>query len=146
MNSKPPLEEELVYTDDRVIGRALRWSAVAFVALVLAGTGGYLVWKRKPAPAPSRLTKLAAPTVPERPQAEIPVARFSDITQESGVAFIHNNGAYGEKLLPETMGGGVAFLDYDNDGYQDSPLRQLELLALACSRRQTVAHDGPLPQ
>jgi hypothetical protein len=35
------------------------------------------------------------------------------------VNFIHDNGAYGEKLLPETMGGGVAFLDYDNDGSQD---------------------------
>ena len=47
------------------------------------------------------------------------MAKFTDITKEAGITFIHNNGAYGEKLLPETMGGGVAFFDYDNDGHQD---------------------------
>src|SRR5947208_11081280 len=48
-----------------------------------------------------------------------PDAKFTDITAASGINFVHVNGAYGEKLLPETMGGGVAFLDYDNDGHQD---------------------------
>jgi len=115
----PPPEEELVYTDDRIIGRAMRWSLVAFVTIVIAGIGTVLIFKRKPAAAPSQITKFAAPTVPTRPQAEIPSAKFSDITRQAGVNFTHNNGAYGEKLLPETMGGGVAFLDYDNDGSQD---------------------------
>src|ERR1041385_867757 len=50
---------------------------------------------------------------------EIPTVKFADITEESGITFVHNNGAYGEKLLPESMSGGVAFLDYDNDGHQD---------------------------
>src|SRR6267142_7136805 len=50
---------------------------------------------------------------------EIPSAKFTDITKTSGIAFVHMNGAYGEKLLPETMGGGVAFFDYDNDGHAD---------------------------
>src|SRR6266850_7506455 len=50
---------------------------------------------------------------------EIPFAKFTDITREAGIKFTHVNGAYGEKLLPETMGGGVAFFDYDNDGSQD---------------------------
>jgi hypothetical protein len=50
---------------------------------------------------------------------EIPFAKFTDITKEAGIAFFHNNGAYGDKLLPETMGGGVAFFDYDNDGHED---------------------------
>ncbi|HEX5220088.1 MAG TPA: CRTAC1 family protein [Verrucomicrobiae bacterium] len=50
---------------------------------------------------------------------EAPVARFTDITREAGLTFTHVNGAYGDKLLPETMGGGVAFLDYDNDGAPD---------------------------
>src|SRR5581483_11221575 len=31
----------------------------------------------------------------------------------------HNNGAFGKKYLPETMGPGCAFIDYDNDGYPD---------------------------
>ncbi|HTL55413.1 MAG TPA: CRTAC1 family protein [Candidatus Limnocylindrales bacterium] len=50
---------------------------------------------------------------------EIPVSKFSDITPASGITFTHVNGAYGDKLLPETMGGGVAFFDFDNDGKQD---------------------------
>jgi len=50
---------------------------------------------------------------------EIPTAKFTDITKEAGIGFVHNSGAYGEKLLPESMSGGVAFLDYDNDGHQD---------------------------
>lgn len=44
---------------------------------------------------------------------------FRDITQKSGIRFIHNNAAFGKKYLPETMGPGVAFIDYDNDGWQD---------------------------
>jgi hypothetical protein len=45
--------------------------------------------------------------------------RFEDITAAAGIRFTHNNGAFGKKWLPETMGSGVAFLDYDNDGWQD---------------------------
>ncbi|MCO6455320.1 MAG: CRTAC1 family protein [Pirellulaceae bacterium] len=33
--------------------------------------------------------------------------------------FVHHNGAQGDKRLPESMGSGCAFLDYDNDGRQD---------------------------
>jgi hypothetical protein len=44
---------------------------------------------------------------------------FEDITRAAGIHFIHNNGSFGQKWLPETMGPGVAFLDYDNDGWQD---------------------------
>src|SRR5438132_12015681 len=49
----------------------------------------------------------------------IPVVRFTDITEAAGITFRHTNGAFGKKLLPETMGSGVAFLDYDGDGRQD---------------------------
>jgi hypothetical protein len=48
-----------------------------------------------------------------------PPVEFTDITRQSGINFSHVNGAYGDKLLPETMGSGVAFFDYDNDGDQD---------------------------
>jgi hypothetical protein len=44
---------------------------------------------------------------------------FSDITAQTGIHFTHNNGAFGKKWLPETMGPGCAFIDYDNDGYPD---------------------------
>jgi hypothetical protein len=45
--------------------------------------------------------------------------QFRDITSQAGIHFTHNNGAFGKKWLPETMGPGCAFIDYDNDGYPD---------------------------
>src|SRR5215467_8727047 len=50
--------------------------------------------------------------------AQAPV-RFTDITQSSGIKFTHHNGAFGGKYLPETLGPGCAFIDYDGDGYPD---------------------------
>jgi enediyne biosynthesis protein E4 len=44
---------------------------------------------------------------------------FTDITKEAGIRFVHNSGAFGKKYLPETMGAGCAFIDYDNDGWLD---------------------------
>ena len=44
---------------------------------------------------------------------------FEDITHAAGIRFTHNTGAFGKKWLPETMGSGVAFIDYDDDGWQD---------------------------
>jgi len=45
--------------------------------------------------------------------------QFRDITVQAGIHFVHNNGAFGKKYLPETMGPGCAFIDYDNDGWPD---------------------------
>ena len=44
---------------------------------------------------------------------------FADVTTAAGIQFQHNSGAFGGKFLPETLGSGCAFLDYDNDGWQD---------------------------
>src|SRR6202140_2953449 len=44
---------------------------------------------------------------------------FADVTAAAGIQFQHNSGAFGGKFLPETLGSGCAFLDYDNDGWQD---------------------------
>jgi len=63
------------------------------------------------APAPP------APPLPRPIAASLPV--FTDVTKEAGIAFTHNNGAFGKKYLPETMGSGCAFLDYDGDGRLD---------------------------
>src|SRR6185369_11867738 len=48
-----------------------------------------------------------------------PGCRLVDVTAASGLQFQHNSGAFGQKYLPETMGPGCAFLDYDGDGWLD---------------------------
>jgi hypothetical protein len=53
------------------------------------------------------------------PEISSPGFKLVDVTRSAGVQFQHNSGAYGGKLLPETLGSGCAFLDYDRDGWQD---------------------------
>jgi enediyne biosynthesis protein E4 len=55
---------------------------------------------------------------PPDPAGTSPIT-FRDITPKASIRFVHNNAAFGKKYLPETMGPGVAFIDYDNDGWQD---------------------------
>lgn len=55
----------------------------------------------------------------ERQAVPVPLVRFTDVTEAAGIHFRHFNGATGKKLLPETMGAGVAALDFDGDGLQD---------------------------
>jgi len=56
------------------------------------------------------------PTHAQQPSEGV---HFVDVTQAAGIRFLHNNGAFGNKYLPETLGPGCAFIDYDNDGYPD---------------------------
>ena len=56
---------------------------------------------------------------PSPASATSPGVTFLDVTQQAGIRFVHNNGAFGKKFLPETLGPGVAFIDYDNDGWPD---------------------------
>jgi hypothetical protein len=51
--------------------------------------------------------------------AQSGAVRLADITRAAGITFTHNNGAFGRKYLPETLGSGAVFLDIDNDGRQD---------------------------
>jgi hypothetical protein len=53
------------------------------------------------------------------PPSASPGFHFTDVTSAAGINFKHNNGAFGGKFLPETLGSGCAFLDYDADGWQD---------------------------
>jgi hypothetical protein len=48
-----------------------------------------------------------------------PGFRLVDVTAAAGLTFRHNSGAFGGTFLPETLGSGCAFLDYDRDGWQD---------------------------
>ena len=111
--------EELGHVDDAVIGRAFRISGALLVLILVLVGAGYWISTRRQKSVVKQVTPLSAPVAMQTHSAEVPNSRFTDITTQSGIRFSHNNGAQGEKLLPETMGGGVAFLDYDGDSDQD---------------------------
>jgi hypothetical protein len=73
----------------------------------------------------------APPAEPPAPLA-LTGPLFEDLTEFSGLTFVHDAGREGNRELPETLGGGVCFLDYDGDGHldlylaQSGPLRELD--------------------
>ncbi len=104
--------------DDAVIGVALRRSlfAIGIVAVVVVAV---VLWRgqtREPEPVTEQA--LARPTA-AAPVPQPPAIPFTDITAAAGIRFRHDNGAAGERLLPETMGGGVAFFALDEDALPD---------------------------
>ena len=112
-------QDELVPEDDAIIGRVFRWSLLVVGAAALVVVAGVSLTRRDVAADTVREKELGA--VPDlAPEVErMPVVAFDDVTAEAGIDFTHESGARGEKLLPETMGSGVAFFDPDGDGDQD---------------------------
>ncbi len=118
-------DDELEYdgeleNDDAIIGTVFKWSSLGMLVLLVAIAGLVFVINRKPRVEPTVIDKDTSQIKHlEVDVQEIPLLKFTDVTAASGITFSHKNGAVGEKLLPETMGGGVAFLDYNGDGHQD---------------------------
>lgn len=87
----------------------MRLTAALLTAFVAAGCA-----QQPPAaenePVPAGAASGGAPAIP---------VTFVDVTEQAGIRFRHNSGAFGQKYLPETMGSGAAFLDADADGWQD---------------------------
>ncbi len=100
--------------------RAL-WGSLSLFGIIAVAVIAVLIWRSH---LGSQIVQISEHEVPG-PRASVseplapPELRFTDITRAAGINFVHETGAYGDRLLPETMGGGVAFLDYDNDGHQD---------------------------
>jgi hypothetical protein len=107
------------------------------VIVVLAGVGLYFgrsyLW---PSPAPVDVAPIGE-TISERVTFPAPKVRFTNVTDAAGVNFTHYNGAFGKRLLPETMSGGVCVLDFDGDGRQDI------LFVNACPWPGQPAPEGP---
>jgi hypothetical protein len=77
-----------------------------------------------PTPAPERTGRsYLTPDLPKNPPPPGPQARspltFADISTHSGINFRHAASKTSRKYLLETMGGGVAVFDFDNDGRMD---------------------------
>lgn len=91
--------------------------ALVAIAVAVVAIGAVVsVWFRKGPDVPSPPTLNAARSHEAR---DVPAIPFTDVTAACGIAFTHTNGFTPYKLLPETMGGGVACFDYDGDGRCD---------------------------
>src|ERR1700690_790187 len=88
----------------------VRGAASDSVSILLRGTRAAIVF--------AAIAAIILATSPHG-HAQNSAIHFEDVTRAAGIKFVNNSGAFGQKWLPETMGSGVAFLDYDNDGCQD---------------------------
>lgn len=106
--------------DELAIRKALFWSLMIILPAVLLITVVLVVINQKPVEiVKDRSQESVLSRLRNTTEIEIPKFAWRDVTEEAGIAFVHCNGASEEKLLPETMGGGVACFDYDRDGFTD---------------------------
>src|SRR4051812_9243615 len=52
-----------------------------------------------------------------KPNAPPRLPQYADVTAKAGIHFTHVNGASERRYVPETMGAGCAFIDFDQDGW-----------------------------
>lgn len=88
-----------------------RGQVIRFLALGLGmGLAGCQQASKSPAPPSATPTALTAASSP---------IQFENVTAKAGIRFTHFAGANGRLLMPESVGPGGAFFDYDNDGWLD---------------------------
>jgi hypothetical protein len=112
--------------------RVLFW--LACLASLAAATGLFFGVRHWLGQQQTKANSVTVTPLTQRQVISVPSVRFTDVTGAAGIRFRHFNGATGKKLLPETMGGAVAVLDYDGDGFQD---------LLFINGRAWPGQDGP---
>lgn len=119
MNDKQSSTSE-VNRGEAIIRRALLRSLAAII--LFAGVA-LVIWMIMHLERPVQTVeeaRIEAPAASSEPAPHVPPpVHFADVTDAAGIHFTHVNGAYGERLMPETIGSGAAFFDYDNDGDPD---------------------------
>ena len=104
----PPLKRSGL--NRREASLAIR-NSLLFVAILAAAIGVFMYWhNHRPA------IELTTASTTRPASVEPPQVTLTDITEQAGIKFVHENGAAGDKLLPETMGAGCAWIDYNNSG------------------------------
>lgn len=139
MTSTNPSDPNPDVENDAVIGAALQKSLVVFCVLCLPLIAVLAYLNANIETIESVESEVTLPEVREVGETPIPLLTMTEVSQRSGVVFTHQSGRYGQRLLPETMGSGVAVLDYNNDGNQDL------LLVNSCYWPWDERHDQPSP-
>lgn len=98
------------------MSKAVLVGVLALVAIVGIGVA---IYRSAQTDHPRGVSPPTSLNLDKRETRQVPRLIFTDVTEDAGIRFHHTNGASGKKLLPETMGSGVAFIDFDNDGNQD---------------------------
>lgn len=138
-STPPETLDEIATGNDASITHALVASVVVLGLLATVAVAVAVWLNQSPPVIATQPSELIRPALRELPPVQIPSVQFTDITQSAGLHFVHTNGARGEKLLPETMGGGCAFLDYNQDGHPDI------LLINGCDWPWSPAQTTPRP-
>lgn len=103
---------------------AMKFAIIA-IGILLLGIFTIVLWPKTKAVEQAPIIQQSA-YIPPPPVAQaISPVRFTDVTTEAGITYQHFNGASVDaegkpsRFMPETMGPGVALLDFDQDGDLD---------------------------
>ncbi len=105
--------------DDAVIASAFRASLIVFVVLAVPVIALMVYLNVSKAKEKSVEFEVTLPEQRQTDEESMPSLAMTDVTDDAGIDFVHETGRYGDKLLPETMGSGLAVLDYNGDGHLD---------------------------
>lgn len=99
--------------------RSITWTALVGVLFLIVILVWFFTGKKArseyiPGEKVSGVTNTLARTIP----ADAPHILFDDVTDSAGIDFRHFSGERSTQL-PEDMGSGAAWIDYDNDGWPD---------------------------